>query len=117
MSFADISLERQEINYCDDDSSNSPQNGIVPISSGALGNQKKTLIAHGVLAALAFVILFPSGAILMRLASFPGLVWVHGAFQIFAYLVYVAGFGLGVYIANEMDLVSFRRRLRHIKHS
>lgn len=107
------SLERQEINYCDDDSS---QSGIVPIASGALGNQKKMLIAHGVLAALAFVILFPSGAILMRLASFPGLVWVHAAFQVFAYLVYVAGFGLGVYIANEMDLVSPRRRAGHRVH-
>jgi hypothetical protein len=104
--------ERQEINYCDDDS----QNGFTPIVSGALDNNKKMLIAHGTLAALAFVILFPSGAILMRLASFSGLIWVHAAFQVFAYLVYVVAFGLGVYIANEFDMVSSSRRARHCTH-
>lgn len=63
------------------------------------------LIAHGVLASLAFVILFPAGAIAIRLASFPGVVWVHGAFQVFAFLVYVAAFGLGVYLATEMNML------------
>ena len=63
------------------------------------------LIAHGVLASLAFVILFPAGAITIRLASFPGVVWLHAAFQIFAYLVYIAAFGLGVYIASEMEML------------
>lgn len=63
------------------------------------------LIAHGVLASLAFVILFPAGAIAIRLASFPGVVWLHAAFQIFAYLVYIAAFGLGVYIASEMEML------------
>lgn len=63
------------------------------------------LIAHGVLASLAFVILFPAGAIAIRLASFPGVVWLHAAFQIFAYLVYIAAFGLGVYMATQMNLL------------
>lgn len=63
------------------------------------------LIAHGVLASLAFVILFPAGAIAIRLASFPGVVWIHAAFQVFAYLVYIAAFGLGVYIASEMEML------------
>jgi hypothetical protein len=63
------------------------------------------LIAHGVLASLAFVILFPAGAIAIRLASFPGVVWFHALFQIFAYLVYIAAFGLGVYIASEMEML------------
>jgi hypothetical protein len=64
------------------------------------------LIAHGTLAALAFVILFPAGAIAIRLASFPGVVWLHAAFQVFAYVVYITAFGLGVHIASELDLVS-----------
>lgn len=68
--------------------------------------QRKMLIAHGVLAALAFVIFFPAGAIAIRLASFPGVVWFHAAFQVFAYLVYIVAFGLGVYIASELDMVS-----------
>lgn len=63
------------------------------------------LIAHGVLASLAFVILFPAGAIAVRLASFRGVVWFHAAFQVFAYLVYIAAFGLGVYIASSMEML------------
>lgn len=63
------------------------------------------LIAHGVLASLAFVILFPAGSIAIRLASFPGIVWLHAAFQVFAYLVYIAAFGLGVHMATEMNLL------------
>jgi hypothetical protein len=63
------------------------------------------LIAHGVLASLAFVILFPAGAIAIRLASFPGVVWFHAAFQVFAYLIYIAAFGLGVYIASQMEML------------
>ena len=97
--------ERQDdgINYCDDNSNN----GFTPIGAGGpLASQRKMLIAHGVLACLAFVIFFPMGAIAIRLASFPGVVWLHAAFQIFAYLVYIAAFGLGVYIASGMDLVS-----------
>jgi hypothetical protein len=64
------------------------------------------LIAHGVMAALAFVILFPVGAISIRLLNFPGLVWFHAAFQAFAYLVFLVAFGLGVSIANTEGVVS-----------
>lgn len=59
---------------------------------------RNVAIAHGVLAAVAWVILFPFGAISMRLLSFSGLVWFHAAIQIFAYLVFVAAFGLGIYL-------------------
>jgi hypothetical protein len=74
--------------------------------NGDLSKMRTMLIGHGILAALAFVILFPSGAIVLRLAHFPGVIWLHAAFQIFAYLVYIAGFGLGVYAALEMDLMN-----------
>lgn len=101
--------KRQTLPYCDElpNSSNGNTNaGFTPINaSGSGGNQRTMLIAHGVLASLAFVILFPSGAIAIRLASFPGMIWIHAAFQVFAYLVYIAAFGLGVYIATEMDLL------------
>lgn len=72
---------------------------------------QKLLIAHGVMACLAFVILFPSGAILIRLASFPHLAWVHGAFQIFAYLVYIAAAGIGIYMARFLRLVRIQLML------
>ncbi|KAL5387829.1 hypothetical protein DPSP01_003227 [Paraphaeosphaeria sporulosa] len=96
--------ERQTINYCDE---NDPSNtGFTPVASDGGDNSQKMLIAHGVLGALAFVIFFPAGAIAIRLASFTGVVWFHAAFQAFAYIVYIASFGLGVYIAGEEDYLS-----------
>jgi len=64
------------------------------------------LMAHGILACLAFAIFFPFGAISIRLMSFPGLVWFHAAFQAFAYLTYIAAFGLGVYLATQLRLMN-----------
>ncbi|KAK7559724.1 integral membrane protein [Phyllosticta citricarpa] len=57
--------------------------------------------AHGVVAALAWAVFFPAGAISIRVFSFPGLVWFHAAWQIFSYGLYIAGFGLGVYLATQ----------------
>jgi hypothetical protein len=63
-------------------------------------------MAHGLLASLAFVVLFPTGVIIVRLLSFSGLAWLHGAFQLFAYCVYIAAFGIGIYIKNNVHPVS-----------
>ena len=63
--------------------------------------KKRMVMAHGILACLAFVILFPSGSILMRLGSFPGLWLAHGLFQIFAYIIYIAAAALGLYMATH----------------
>lgn len=59
------------------------------------------ITAHAVLATLAFALFFPIGGILIRLASFPGLWWVHGLIQAFAYLLYIAAFAIGVYLATS----------------
>ena len=98
--------KRQNLPYCDNVSSGT--DGFTSIGSGGGGSSERRtmLIAHGVLAALAFVILFPAGAIAIRLASFPGVVWFHAVFQVFAYLVYIAAFGLGVYIASKMEMLN-----------
>ena len=61
--------------------------------------RNKAVIAHGTIMGLAFALLFPSGAILIRVLSFPGLVWVHAGLQILAYALAIAGMGLGIYIA------------------
>ncbi|PVI01193.1 hypothetical protein DM02DRAFT_362727 [Periconia macrospinosa] len=73
-----------------------------------MGDGQKILIAHAVMASLAFVIFFPMGAILVRLSSFPGTWLLHGIFQVFAYLVYTAAFGIGVWIVSRVpvDLIS-----------
>lgn len=73
----------------------------------SMSNRQGIIIAHGVLAALAFVIFFPLGSILIRLGSFRGSWLVHGLFQIFAYVIYSIAFGIGVYIIGNVlvDLI------------
>ena len=68
--------------------------------------QQDILLAHGALACIAFVALFPVGGILIRLANFAGLIWVHTAVQIFAYVVYIAAFVLGVGMAVNAHMMS-----------
>lgn len=60
-------------------------------------------VAHASIMSLAFVLFFPVGAIVIRLFSFTGLVWVHAATQIFAYAMAIVGLGLGVYIALKPE--------------
>lgn len=69
-----------------------------------MNQRQKILIAHGVLAALAFVIFFPIGSILIRLGSFRGLWLVHGLFQIFAYLIYIVAFGIGIWLVKNIPV-------------
>jgi hypothetical protein len=59
------------------------------------------ITAHAVLATLAFGFFFPVGGIMIRLASFPGLWWVHGLFQIFGFLLYTAAFGIGIWMTKN----------------
>jgi hypothetical protein len=66
------------------------------------------MIAHGVLASLAFVIFFPFGAISIRLFNFPGLVWFHAVVQVIAYLLFIAAFGIGIYLATQIHMVCRR---------
>jgi hypothetical protein len=80
--------------------------GLVTESTGGSSNieneikiARRAKIAHATILGLAFVIVYPLGAILIRLFSFSGLVWVHAATQAFAYLMALTGLGLGVYIA------------------
>jgi hypothetical protein len=69
------------------------------------------MIAHGVLASLAFVIFFPFGAISIRLFSFPGLLWFHAVVQVVAYLLFIAAFGIGIYLATQIHMVCQRRKI------
>lgn len=57
-------------------------------------------IAHGTIMCLAFVIFFPTGSLLIRLGHFKGVVYVHAGIQMFAYMMSLAGMGMGVYLAN-----------------
>ncbi|KAI4742065.1 hypothetical protein E4T50_07497, partial [Aureobasidium sp. EXF-12298] len=72
---------------------------------GDFEKAQRAMIAHGVLASLAFVIFFPFGAISIRLFSFPGLLWFHAIVQVVAYLLFIAAFGIGIYLATQIHML------------
>ena len=79
-------------------------------------------VIHGVLGAIAMVVLFPTGAILVRV--FPGrlALWAHAVMQVLALCVFVGAVGLGIHLVQEvrdlgLNLVSFEvyhERLREL---
>lgn len=64
------------------------------------------LWCHGVFAATAFALFFPLGAILIRVATFPGIMWVHAAIQMFAWALFATAFGLGLYFGIIRDILN-----------
>ncbi|KAF2653048.1 hypothetical protein K491DRAFT_718363 [Lophiostoma macrostomum CBS 122681] len=65
-------------------------------SHGPPPNVVRMYTAHAILACLAWAAIFPIGGIMIRMLSFPGLLWVHASLQIFGYCLYVAAVGLGI---------------------
>lgn len=65
-------------------------------------------IAHGTLACVAFLVFFPTGAIFVRFAKFPGLVYVHAGIQVAGYLVYIAAAGMGLHMMMTYP-IKYRR--------
>ncbi|KAK4038395.1 hypothetical protein C8A01DRAFT_37638 [Parachaetomium inaequale] len=59
---------------------------------------------HGILAALAMVLLFPIGSILLRVLPGRVGVWVHAVFQVLAWCVYVAGAAVGIYLVTLVQI-------------
>lgn len=64
---------------------------------------KRARKAHAIVMSLAFVLLFPMGAIVIRIFSFDGLIWVHAGMQLVAYMMAIAGLGLGIHIALKPE--------------
>lgn len=58
--------------------------------------------AHGIVATVAFVILFPLGAIFLRVIPGRWSVRIHYVVQILAWLLYIAGFVLGVLLLRML---------------
>jgi len=52
---------------------------------------------HGIIMAAVVLILFPVGALSMRLL---GRWWLHAGFQVLSLLLLIAGFGIGIYLAK-----------------
>lgn len=74
--------------------------GIVVTTTSSRGS---VLAAHGVIMALVMAVLYPLGSLVMPLV---GKWWVHGAWQVIAFCLMWAGFGLGVETARQRDMVS-----------
>ena len=76
-----------------------------PSFGGNLASAQTTLVAvHGGLASVAFIFLFPIGGILIRLAKFHGLIWVHAVLQMVAYALYFVAFGMGMFLSHTLGL-------------
>ena len=74
---------------------------IIDVGAGSTEYDGVAIPIHGIAMCLAFIVGFPFGAFLIRLASFRGLVWIHASVQLLSYLVAIIGLGLGVYIAYK----------------
>ncbi|KAK5163555.1 uncharacterized protein LTR77_010504 [Saxophila tyrrhenica] len=61
-------------------------------------------VAHGTIASFAILVLFPLGAILIRVTSERRLVWVHAGIQILAYVMLFVAMGMGIRIASSGQL-------------
>lgn len=57
-------------------------------------------VLHGVIMSLAFILIFPSGALLMRLLRRKG-VLIHAGVQMFGLLLVIIGLGTGVYVSRQ----------------
>jgi hypothetical protein len=86
----------------DTSASGSSSSGIHPSSHKALSPLQMKKMAHGVCAGLSFAVLYPLGAIVMRLFSFSGVIWVHAGIQLITNVLFIVGFALGVSLANEI---------------
>lgn len=63
----------------------------------------KVVIAHGVMASLAWVIIFPSGSIFMRVLPNGYAFKVHAFFQSFGIILYIAAVGMGIWMGRTTD--------------
>ncbi|GKZ16931.1 hypothetical protein AbraIFM66951_010648 [Aspergillus brasiliensis] len=64
----------------------------------------KKRIAHGVMTSVAFVLLFPNFALLLYIVpSRRTVAWIHAPLQLFAVLLALAGFGVGVSVSKDLQ--------------
>lgn len=69
-----------------------------------VGTATRYRVIHGILAAVAFVILLPMGSILMRIIPGRFAIWIHGLTQLVAYIIYIAAAALGFWMIQEVQI-------------
>ncbi|KAF3908100.1 hypothetical protein ABW21_db0207005 [Orbilia brochopaga] len=65
----------------------------------------RMLKIHGILMGLAFAVLFPLGAIILRLLPSPHKVHIHMLIQLVAFILAIAGLSYGVMLAQDFGLL------------
>ncbi|OBT72603.1 hypothetical protein VF21_08159 [Pseudogymnoascus sp. 05NY08] len=82
--------------------SNVSAGGIVFADLPLVPNYAK---AHGILMGLAFVVVLPGGAILMRILSSKGktAVWVHVGIQLVGWVLMISGLAMGAKVGKILD--------------
>jgi hypothetical protein len=83
---------------------NTPSDG--PPSNEATYNS--VLLAHAIVYGIAFALIFPLGALLLRFfpSHFRDLLWYHAALQILGIVFMFVGFGLGGWLCSTSPPVS-----------
>jgi len=61
--------------------------------------------AHGSLMGLAFVIIMPMGAVIIRTVRGKNAVWIHAACQLLGWVLMVGGLATGIRLGNILDRV------------
>jgi RP/EB family microtubule-associated protein len=86
-------------------SSSAPAGGDSDAASGpSVATINAMTAAHGAIAAVTFLVLFPAGSFVLRI---PGLgIWFHAAIQIFSYCCFITAAGIGIYLANMEAILS-----------
>ncbi|CAG8955448.1 hypothetical protein HYFRA_00010314 [Hymenoscyphus fraxineus] len=83
----------------------SPNSGATAINqSAAFRKAQDRQKAHGILMGVAVVILFPLGAISMRLGVNP---WIHAGIQLISYILMIAGMAIGIIFVNDVPFLTF----------
>lgn len=79
--------------------------GSASIDGGAQDDYDWSRPIHGVFMAVAFVLLFPSGVLVLRLLEH--VLW-HGIIQAVGWLFVIIGAGSGIYLSEEYNMVCSR---------
>ncbi|KAK3617940.1 hypothetical protein LTR22_026544 [Elasticomyces elasticus] len=73
------------------------------IASSESAGSEAVVLAHGILACIAFVGIFPLGGILIRIIDSKYTVRIHARLQLLGYAFFIAAFVLGVAMAVKFD--------------
>lgn len=64
--------------------------------------------AHGIAMGIAFVVLFPLGAFLIRFVRSKHAIWIHAGCQLVGWVLMIAGLATGIKMGKILDRVCRR---------